>query len=104
MQIAHFILFRRFGVCIFCYWIDLIVEVEQVVIFVCFKHNLTVTAREKATWKNFLIALSSSSSSSLLLLHRVVIKWKHRLVDSGDDLTLCYTNVQYFGYLYQLKR
>ena len=87
MQTAHFILFRRFGVCIFCYWIDLIVEVEQVVIFVCFKHNLTVTGREKATWKNFLIALSS-----LLLLHRVFIKWKHRLVDSGDDLTLCYTN------------
>jgi hypothetical protein len=43
-----------------------------------------VTGREKATWKNFLIALSSSS----LLLHRVFIKWKHRLVDSGDDLTL----------------
>jgi hypothetical protein len=41
-----------------------------------------VTGREKATWKNFLIALSS------LLLHRVFIKWKHRFVDSGDDLTL----------------
>jgi hypothetical protein len=49
-----------------------------------------VTGREKATWKNFLIALSSSS---LLLLHRVFIKWKHRLVDSGDDFAIQMFNI-----------